>query len=518
MTIARTVTDGLREHVTLELESIDRMYLNLYVPLLQTPAGVAYYIHEQLDSPMASTVLLAPKGTEFVARIERFAREQGVDLVPFRKGQRKDEVTQSYLATHDGHEGVLYIGKAQEKTRVVRTERRKNPETGQTYPWLYDGAAMVNHYYFYCVDKEFGPFFLKMCSYFPYNGKLCINGHEYLKRQLAKEGIEYEALDNGLLSCAAPARAQQIADGLSAESIDALARKWLRRLPHPFAARERQAGFRYEISILQAEFALTQVLDRPLTGRIIIEDIIRENIDMGRPDHVQLIFERRVTKRTPGRFRTRVITNGVIPSIHFDYKNSRIKQYFKEGRALRTETVVNNTYDFGIGKRLHNLPAVRDVGFRANRRLLDAEMISHDCAIGEALFQSMQQPIEVNGQRAPALRFGDLRVQTVFAGLVVLMCLPGGFSNRGLRQTLDSLLPPGGSMTPGKMTYDLRRLRLHGLIERIPRTYCYQLTELGRRLATFYSRLYARSLRPGLAQIREEVASLAHTDLCGVDV
>ena len=158
-----------------------------------------------------------------------------------------------------------------------------------------------------------------------------------------------------------------------AAKIDALLRKWLARLPHPFTPEDRNAGYRYDVSILQAEFSLTQVLDRPLTGRIFFEEVIRENLDLGRPDQVQLIFERRVTKRTPGRFRTRVLTEGVMPSLHVDYKSSRIKQYHKEGRALRTETTINDPRDFGIGKRLHNLPALREVGFQANRRLLDVQ-------------------------------------------------------------------------------------------------------------------------------------------------
>ena len=192
---------------------------------------------------------------------------------------------------------------------------------------------MVNHYYFYGIDEDFGPFFLKFCTYFPYNAKLCINGHEYVKRQLAKEGIPFEALDNGVLSCANPTRLQQLCDGLSAHKIDALLRKWLTRIPHPFTPEDRAAGYRYDISILQAEFSLTQVLDRPSTGRVFFEEVIRENLDIGRPDHVQLIFERRITKQTPGRFRTRVITEGVTPSLHIDYKRSRIKQYHKEGRA-----------------------------------------------------------------------------------------------------------------------------------------------------------------------------------------
>ena len=272
---------------------------------------------------------------------------------------------------------------------------------------------MVNHYYFYGIDEDFGPFFLKFCTYFPYNAKLCINGHEYVKRQLAKEGIPFEALDNGVLSCANPTRLQQLCDGLSAHKIDVLLRKWLTRIPHPFTPEDRAAGYRYDISILQAEFSLTQVLDRPSTGRVFFEEVIRENLDIGRPDHVQLIFERRITKQTPGRFRTRVITEGVTPSLHIDYKRSRIKQYHKEGLALRTETTINDPHDFDIGKRLSNLPALRRIGFQANRRLLDVQRISQDCALGEDAFHGVNDPIEVDGQRASGLRFADVAVQAL---------------------------------------------------------------------------------------------------------
>ena len=141
--------------------------------------------------------------------------------------------------------------------------------------------------------------------------------------------------------------------------------------------------------------------------------MIRENLDIGRPDHVQLIFERRITKQTPGRFRTRVITEGVTPSLHIDYKRSRIKQYHKEGRALRTETTINDPHDFDIGKRLSNLPALRRIGFQANRRLLDVQRISQDCALGEDAFHGVNDPIEVDGQRASGLRFADVAVQAL---------------------------------------------------------------------------------------------------------
>jgi hypothetical protein len=203
-----------------------------------------------------------------------------------------------------------------------------------------------------------------------------------------------------VLSCADPQRFQQICDGLSAEKIDRLLRKWLDFLPHPFTAADQKAGHRYDISILQAEFSLTQVLDRPVRGRLFFEQVIRENLDLGRPDEVQLIFARRITRRTPGRFHTRILTQGVTPSLHVYYKNTRIKQYHKERRALRTETTINNTYDFGIGNRLHNLPKLREIGFRANRRLLEVERLSYDCILAEETFQQINGPVEHAGQRA----------------------------------------------------------------------------------------------------------------------
>lgn len=502
MSVPRSVGEVLSQHVTLEVESIDRMYLNVYVPRLQSEKGVAGFFRYHLGYTFASSALMEPISRAFIKAIEAFVEEEGVPLVTFRKGERKDDIMAERLRSFRAEEGVVFVGKAQEKTPVFRTEKRRDPKTGRPYPWIVRSTAMVNHVYFYCVDRDFGPFFLKFCTYFPYTAKVCINGHEYVKRQLKKRGIRFEALDNGILSCEDPRRLQELCDGLSARKIAALLRKWLHRLPHPFAPRDRHAGYGYDASILQAEFSLTQVLDRPATGRVFFEEVIRENLDLGRPDQVQLIFHRRVTKRTPGRFRTRVITQGVVPSLHVDYRRSRIKQYHKEGRALRTETTINDARDFGIGKRLHNLPALREVGFQANRRLLDVQRISQDCAIGEAAFDRVQCPIEVDGQRAPALRFGDKRVQALLHALLLFRFLAQGFSNRDLREHLAPLLGfAPGHMTQGRMTYDLRRLRLHGLIARIPRTHRYRLTPFGIRLAYFFTRTYARLLRPGVTAL-----------------
>ena len=498
--ISQSVAGLLADHVRLTVEGIDRMYLNVYVPRLQCAYGAVSFFRDHRGQPLASSTLMSPMSRRFVAELDRFIARHQVPVVLFRKGQRKDDVMIERLCAFQLKEGIVFVGKAQEKAAVFRTEKRHSSQTGRPYRWIVKSTAMVNHYYIYAVDDDFGPFFLKFCTYFPYNAKMCLNGHEYAKRQLERQGIAYQALDNGILSCADPQRLQQICDGLSAETIDRLLRKWLRFLPHPFTAVDQKAGHRYDISILQAEFSLTQVLDRPVHGRLFFEQVIRENLDLGRPDEVRLIFHRRITRRTPGRFRTRILTQGVTPSLPVYYKNTRIKQYHKEERALRTETTINNTYDFAIGKRLHNLPKLREIGFRANRRLLEVERVSYDCILAEETFQRINGPVERAGQRASGLRFVDPRIHALWHALILFRLLPKGFRRADLRNHLAELCGrKPETLGQGAMTYQLRRLRLHGMIERRPNTQCYHVTDAGFRAALFFTRAYNRLLRPGLA-------------------
>jgi hypothetical protein len=505
MSLPPTAAEVLSRHVVLEVEGIDRMYLNVYVPDLQRELGVVSFFRFHRGYTFASSALMSPMSKSFVRRIEAFAEARNLPLVTFEKADRKEDVAKQHRSHFDAEEGVYLVGKAQEKAWVCRTERRRNPRTGTPYAWIVRSTAMVNYFYFYCVDRDFGPFFLKFCTYFPYTAKLCLNGHEYLKRQLANRGIAFEALDNGVLSCENPRAAQTISDGLSAEKIDGFLRKWLRILPHPFSRKDRQAGYRYDVSILQAEFSLTQVLDQPVMGRIFFEDVIRQNLGIGRPDQVQLIFGRRVTRRTPGRFRTRIITDGVTPSLHVDYKHSRIKQYHKEGRALRTETTINDTRDFDVGRRLKNLPLLRDIGFKANRRLLDVQRTTHDCAIGESAFGRLQQPLEVHGQRVSALRFGEPRAQALFNALVNFHLHTHPFTNSDLKERLAHLLGlPLQALSSGRMSYELRRLRLRGLITRLPKTHRYTVTPFGLTTAVFLTQVHAHTLRPGLATVMPE--------------
>lgn len=504
MNLPRSVGDVLDGHVTLEVECVDRMYLNLYVPKLMYPAGVVGFFKGHRQMPFASGALMDPISKAFVASIHRYVKDHDLDLVHFVKGERKDDVAQRYLAGHDGAEGILFVGRAQEKCSVFRTERRVNPNTGARYPFIVKASAVVNQFYMYGLDDDFGPFFVKYGTYFPYTAKCCLNGHHWAQRQAAKAGIGFETLDNGFLACDDPAGLQEICSSFGPRNIEPFVRKWLERLPRPLTADDRSAGYDYDISVLQSEFSLTQVMDRPLSGRVFFEQVIRDNLDAGRPDQVSLIFDRTVRTRgkhpTPSRFRTRVITDGVTPSIHVDYKNTKIKQYFKLGHAVRTETTINDSADFGIGRRLHNLASVARIGFNANRRLLKTQRTSCDTLAGADAYAKVCQPVTVDGQRVPALRFDHPATQALFVALVVFCPHPDGFTSRDLRELLAPALGLApDAMKPGQLTYHLRRLRLHGLIQRTPHTFRYRVTDFGLRSALVLTRVHNRFLTTVMA-------------------
>lgn len=320
-----SVAELQAENVAYELECIDRMYLNCYVPKLSNAAGVAGFIRFHKGRRFASTVDVAEMGKAFVRSIFKFAKQHEIPIHRFAKGERKDDVTQRFLKDFEGEEGVLYIGIAQEKASVPRTIRKR-------------------------------------------------------------------------------------------------------------------------------------------------------------------------------------FTDGVIPSLHVYYKKTHLKQYhktWKKGAALRTETTINDSYDFAVGRLIGNLPKLRHIGFAANRRVLEVETISHDNRVGAQAFDLLQSPaVTAEGQRASALRFGDRRVQALFAVLVLLSLKIEGFRNRQLRPLLAQMLGlEEAEITQGKMSYDLRRLRLHGLIERIEKSHRYRVTKKGLAAVHFYHRLYTRLLRPALSVV-----------------
>jgi hypothetical protein len=458
-----------------------------------------------LGKPVPSPVVLGQITERFRQAVKALAEQEQIPIHELERKEDKDETGNKFRRQRGTRDGIVFIGVAQEKAHTFSGKK----VDGQ-FAFERDKAVYVNHYYFYIDDEDFGPLFIKVCSYAPWAIKLCWNGHEWAKRQLDKRGIGYQALDNGFLSCTEPEKLQQICDSLGPEDIDRVFRKWLQRLPLPLREQDRAAGYDWSLSIWQMEVSLTQIFDQPLRGREFLEEIIRDNLDLGRPDRVQLILDRVVTKKTPGRFRTRVIQDGVHPSLHIEYKNFALKQYFKEGRGCRTEGTFREPNDFGVNQGLSNLAYLQKIGRQINRRLLEVERVSHNSGMsGDGIQRVVQPTVDEDGKKAPGLKFGQPRVMALFLALTMFQHLIDGFYNRQLRQHVADLLGVDETgYTASQMSYDLRRLRLKGLIYRPPRTNHYLVTPYGWKVARLFSRLDARVFRPALAMFTASDAVL----------
>src|ERR1700678_401874 len=491
-----SIPELLDGHVTLEVECLDRLSLNGDIGPLATSGGLVTFMREQLGKPIPSPVVLGQVTEKFRDAVKVMAEQQQISIYQFDHKERKDEVANQIRQQRGVRDGIVFIGIAQEKAQAFQGKKING-----RFEYTRDKTVYVNHYYFYIEDADFGPLFIKVCSYAPWGTKLCLNGHEWAKRQLEKKGIAYQALDNGFLSCAEPNQLQEICDSLGPEQIEQLFRKWLQRIPLPLRPEDRAAGYDWSLSIWQMEVSLTQIFDRPLRGREFFEEIVRDNLDLGRPDRVQLIFDRVVTKKTPGEFRTRVIQDGVHPSLHISYKNFDLKQYFKEGRGCRTEGTFRNPKDFNVNKGLVNLPYLEKIGREINRRLLEVERVNHNSGLsGDSIQRVVQPTVTADGEKAPALKFGQPRVTALFMALTLFHQLIDGFHNRDLRERVADLLGVTiDQYTTSQMSYDLRRLRLKGLIFRPPRTNRYFVTPYGWKVARLFSRLDARVFRPAVA-------------------
>jgi hypothetical protein len=515
------INDVLDGHVALEIECVDRLYLNAYVPNLQVGGQVVRFLVEHLGNPVPSPALFEKIGNRFRREVKAYAQRHGVPILALKKpdrtrwDDRKLDHVRPYLATAEraGRFGVVAIVSAQEFQWVFNGHDRAEKPGAVCYGFE-KSERRVGTYYFYVLDPDFGAGFIKICTYFPYPAKVWCNGHEWAKRQADRERVSYTALGNGFAACSEPQRLQAICDRFGPADVQAFFDRWIARVPTPFTDDDRDAGYWWELSMRQVEISRTLVFDDPRRARGFFESLVADNVGIGRPEQVSVVFDRQLRRNTPGIFRTRVFGRGTEVSMDFRYKHSRVKQYLKEGRALRIETVINKPWDIGVLARLEHLPELVAKARGVNHRLLMIERAGQGCAIGSALFERIHQPYVREGQRTGALRFGDQRAMALAGALCLMVHAVTGFTNASLRGLVAGLL--GRGYTTNQMTYDLRRLRLHGLIERIPHTNTYVLTPDGVRVAVFYTKLDRRLLHPLLAadsppaplEIRRALATL----------
>ncbi len=374
-----TVNDVLDGHAALDLECLDRLCLHGYLGQLQVGGQVIQFLNHR-GYPVPSPACLQQIGDAFRRRVASFAEANHIPLVPLKAADRNIEVMRPYLekAAATGRSQVAAIGVAQETQRVF-IARKRDTDPARCPQFSFDKKdRRVTVYYFYLWDAGFGPAFIKVCTYCPWPVKIWVNGHEWAKQQARKLGLPFTELSNGFASCDDPALLQRICDALQPGTINVFFQRWLHRLPLPLGPADQQAGYWWECSMAQVE--------------VFFDALVTGNLDLGRPDTLEIIFDRQVRSSTEGEFKTKVITRGVDVTVNAFYKRSRIKQYLKDGRALRVETVINAPGDLGCQRRLHNLDELQARARAVNARLLHTERAGQACVLANPVFERIAHP------------------------------------------------------------------------------------------------------------------------------
>jgi hypothetical protein len=340
-----------------------------------------------------------------------------------------------------------------------------------------------------------------------YPVKVWVNGHEWAKRQAAAAGIGFTALSNGFASCEDPAALQAICDRFGPGTVQVWFERWMARIPLPLDDADRDAGYWRELSMRQIETSRTLVFDHDVHARAFFEALLCENMDPGRPENVELLFRRGQRLGRPaappigGGFRTAIDRYCHMVTINVFYKNSRVKQYLKDGVALRIETVINSPDDLGCRRMLANLPELQAKARAINDRLLHTEIAGQGTVLVSPVIERITRPtLTREGRKAPALRFGDLRVQALAGATAAMLFTVTGITNKTLRGLMTGLLHRPYSMN--QASYDLSRLARNGLIRRVPGRNRYTLTRDGLLFAHIYTKVYDHVLRPLMAPDR----------------
>jgi hypothetical protein len=504
-----TAAEMVAGHVRLDVSCLDRLYLNGYVNKLQTPGGVVYFFHDHRGKPIVSPALFEPIGEKFRRDIKGWAQANGIPVITFKAGERKAEVMVPYLdaAAAAGRSQVVAVGCAQE-FQLVWTARKRATDPGACPQFSFTKEQRrVSVFYVYIFDEQMGPGFIKICSYFPYPVKVWVNGHEWAKRQAAAAGIGFTALSNGFASCEDPAALQAICDRFGPGTVQVWFERWMARIPLPLDDADRDSGYWWELSMRQIETSRTLVFDEDCHARAFFEALLCENMDLGRPENVELLFRRGQRLGRPaappvgGGFRTAIDRYCHMVTINVFYKNSRVKQYLKDGVALRIETVINSPDDLGCRRMLGNLPELQAKARAINDRLLHTEIAGQGTVLVSPVIERITRPtVTGDGRKAPALRFGDLRVQALAGATAAMLFTVTGITNRSLRALMTGLLHRPYSMN--QASYDLSRLARNGLIRRIPGRNRYTLTRDGLLFAHIYTKVYDHVLRPLMAPDR----------------
>lgn len=498
-----------KETILFSYSSFDRIILNGYIPLLQTEGAVAFFLRKR-GTPILSPVVFKKLTDQYVTRVEAFSRGINVPILKVPTESKPGDFAQKFLQEAEKKDrwGIVAILVNQERCRSFTSIRISKEHA------VFDvcsKARAVNHYYFYIRDREFGCSFIRIGTYLPFPMRVWLNPHEWVEQSMRAQGRTCQRVGNSFMATDDPEKLQRACDAFNSETVRRFLSRWLKQIPLPLEDQDRQNGYKHNFSLYQVEYCRNHIFKDTGTLNRLFDQLIRDNMNLGRPEWLKILFDRQIRKNTPVRPEASVLRAGDVATIRLSYKSNALKQYNKGGKILRTELVINNPYDFRVNKGLVHMDYLRVIAHHATTRLLEAQAVSYHTALDRSAYERIVAPSPTNGgQRPAALRLGAPRTMALLEALCCTGLIFSGFTNSRFRERVAPLLGTNGDdYHARKAGYDLRKLAAHDIVRKARKKNVWTLTEKGYGVAQFLVKLDRRVLGPALAALEVPLPSEA---------
>jgi len=510
-----------KDSIEFSYRCFDRLLLNGLIQPFQQPERVLGFFNAYRDGRRVTHRALTEIADQFLYWLKNRSEKWGAPVVEAPEDQRRDDFVLPYLKD-TGPDRVAVILKGREPARIlvaIGGKDNQNPHLEYKQRW-------VNQYNFYLNDKHWGPMFVRMCPYFPFSARVCLNQHYWLANRMRQQKIDFQQCKNAFLRCSHPGQLQELADSLTADDVLQCGLKWLATFTPFFTERERREAIcQHRLFFSQAEYCDNLIFFRRAALDELGQRLLDLNRAIGQPKKITMIFGRKVTKEYKGKLQT-VIEDLDLPNpvIRSHYGHGFAKQYVRDNRLLRTEPATNDVRDYGVNKDVENLPQLRHRMSAIIDNYHNAQQDILETFLDRGQLRKLGQPtILPNGKRIPGLKLDHPRQLAAMHALVRFANIAAG---EGFRST-DVYIPAREALgaNPSQYTlasfrYDLSKLRAKGLVERVPHSRRYRLVGKGYSICLIFLKLFERIYAPLTAGLVKPISGdrrLAEDKRCTLD-
>jgi hypothetical protein len=497
--------DHHQHSIRLSYRCFDRLLLNGLIQPFQQPERVIGFFNAYREGKRVTRDLLHEIADQFKNWVTNRSQKWNAPILEAPEG-RRDDFMDTYFKRAKPDE-VVAILRAREPARILIANGNKKDDRWH----LQLAQRWVIQYNFYINDARWGRMFVRVCPYFPFSARVCLNQHHWLANRMREERIHFQQCSNAFSMCSDAKRLQELSDSLSAPDLLTCGQKWLDSCTPFFTEQERtQAGCQHRLFFAQVEYCDNLIFERRAALDALGERLLDANRTIGQPNKITTIFGRKVTKRYGGKLQT-VIEDLDLPNpvIRSHYGNGFIKQYVRDHLNLRTEPATNDVTDYGVKKAIDNLPQLREKMSSIVDRYHDVQQDILETFVDRGQLRKLAEPTVLpSGKRIPGLKLDHPRQLALMHALVRFAHIATActFTTQQIYPyALEALGTSADQYSLASLRYDLSKLRAKGLTHKVAKSRRHRLTTGGYSVCLVFLKLFERIYAPLTAGLLQPV-------------